>query len=123
MDWQELRTLADDPLCTIGAHTVHHYELAKLDADQARAEMQQSADVLQAQFGQRPSHISYPIGGPASAGQRNSTWRVNWALSAASPRVRAGSMPTTRKACMPCRASRSTVTSSLPAMSMYLRPE
>ncbi|UXN69749.1 polysaccharide deacetylase family protein [Devosia neptuniae] len=70
MDWQELRKLADDPLCTIGAHTVHHYELAKLDADQARSEMQQSAEVLLAQFGQRPSHISYPIGGPASAGQR-----------------------------------------------------
>lgn len=70
MDWQELHQLADDPLCTIGAHTVHHYELAKLGADQARSEMQQSAEVLLAQFGKRPAHISYPIGGPASAGQR-----------------------------------------------------
>lgn len=70
MDWQELHQLADDPLCTIGAHTVHHYELAKLDADLARAEMQQSADILLAQLGRRPTHISYPIGGPASAGQR-----------------------------------------------------
>lgn len=70
MDWQELHQLADDPLCTIGAHTVHHYELAKLDADQARSEMQQSAEILLAQFGKRPAHISYPIGGPASAGQR-----------------------------------------------------
>ena len=70
MDWQELRTFADEPLCTIGAHTVRHYELAKLPVEQARSEMAQSADVIFAQFGERPLHISYPIGGPASAGPR-----------------------------------------------------
>lgn len=70
MDWQELRQFADHPLCTIGAHTVHHYELAKLPLDQARAEMAQSADILLAQFGLRPAHFSYPLGGPLSAGRR-----------------------------------------------------
>lgn len=70
MDWQELRQFADDPLCTIGAHTVHHYELAKLPIEQARSEMLQSAEVLHTQFGERPTHISYPIGGLASAGAR-----------------------------------------------------
>lgn len=70
MDWDELRQFADEPLCTIGAHTVHHYELAKLPAEQARSEMAQSADILQAKFSHRPAHISYPIGGPASAGPR-----------------------------------------------------
>jgi peptidoglycan/xylan/chitin deacetylase (PgdA/CDA1 family) len=70
MDWQELRLFADDPLCTIGAHSVHHYELAKLPEAQARSEMAQSADILLAQFGQRPAHFSYPLGGPRSAGAR-----------------------------------------------------
>lgn len=70
MDWQELRLFAGDPLCTLGAHTVHHYELAKLPLEQARSEMAQSADILMAQFGQRPAHFSYPLGGPLSAGQR-----------------------------------------------------
>ena len=28
--------VAGDPLCTLGAHTVHHYELAKLPEGQAR---------------------------------------------------------------------------------------
>lgn len=70
MDWQELRLFAGEPLCTIGAHTVHHYELAKLPLEQARSEMAQSADILLAQFGQRPAHFSYPLGGPLSAGQR-----------------------------------------------------
>jgi len=70
MDWPELRLFAGEPLCTIGAHSVHHYELAKLPADQARNEMAQSADILLAQFGERPVHFSYPLGGPLSAGQR-----------------------------------------------------
>ncbi|MGV8833336.1 MAG: polysaccharide deacetylase family protein [Devosia sp.] len=73
MDWSELRHFAGEPLCTIGAHTVHHYELAKLPLDQARNEMAKSADILQSQFGLRPAHFSYPLGGPHSAGPREFT--------------------------------------------------
>jgi peptidoglycan/xylan/chitin deacetylase (PgdA/CDA1 family) len=40
MDWTTIRTFADEPLCTLGAHTVHHYELAKLPAVEARNEME-----------------------------------------------------------------------------------
>ena len=70
MDWQELRQFAGDPLCTIGAHTVHHYELAKLPLEQARNEMIQSVEIIEAQFGIRPAHFSYPLGGPLSCGPR-----------------------------------------------------
>lgn len=70
MDWQELRTFATEQLCTIGAHTVHHYELAKLPAEQARREIELSIKVIEAQFGKRPIHLSYPIGGTSSAGPR-----------------------------------------------------
>lgn len=70
MDWQELRQFAGDPLCTIGAHTVHHYELAKLPLEQARNEIIQSVEVIEAQFGIRPAHFSYPLGGPLSCGPR-----------------------------------------------------
>ena len=70
MDWQQVRLFAEDPLCTIGAHTVHHYELSKLSPEHARSEMKQSADVLVAQLGERPAHFSYPLGGPLSAGER-----------------------------------------------------
>lgn len=70
MDWQELRAFVEEPLCTIGAHTVHHYELAKLPIEEARSEMAQSVEILAAQFGQRPAHFSYPLGGPLSAGPR-----------------------------------------------------
>jgi peptidoglycan/xylan/chitin deacetylase (PgdA/CDA1 family) len=70
MNWNELRHFAGEQLCTIGAHTVHHYELAKLPAEQARSEIEMSLKVLEAQFGRRPLHLSYPIGGPSSAGPR-----------------------------------------------------
>ncbi len=70
MTWSELKSFANERLCTIGAHTVHHYELAKLPADEAVNEIEQSLGVLKAQFGSLPQHLSYPIGGKASAGPR-----------------------------------------------------
>ncbi|MCS6759050.1 MAG: polysaccharide deacetylase family protein [Candidatus Devosia euplotis] len=70
MDWPELRHFASEPFCTIGAHTVYHYELAKLSLDRARNKMARSADILLSQLGQRPAHFSYPLGRPLSAGPR-----------------------------------------------------
>ncbi|MEO8882621.1 MAG: polysaccharide deacetylase family protein [Devosia sp.] len=70
MTWEELKTFGDERLCTIGAHTVHHYELAKLSPDAARSEIEESVRILKAQFGQAPQHLSYPLGGPLSAGPR-----------------------------------------------------
>jgi Predicted xylanase/chitin deacetylase len=70
MSWQELREFADEPLCTIGAHTVNHYELAKLPPEQASQEMIRSVEVIEAQFGVHPQHLSYPLGGPLSCGPR-----------------------------------------------------
>ena len=70
MDWAELSTFAQEPLCTIGAHTVHHYELSKLTMAEARSEMVQSARIIKAQFGIEPRHFSYPIGSPVAAGDR-----------------------------------------------------
>jgi peptidoglycan/xylan/chitin deacetylase (PgdA/CDA1 family) len=70
MDWTELGAFAESALCTIGAHTVHHYELAKLPEAEARNEIEQSLRIIAAQFGEVPQHLSYPIGGTASAGER-----------------------------------------------------
>lgn len=83
MDWSELRTFANEQLCTIGAHTVHHYELAKLPPEQARSEMELSVKVIEAQFGKKPIHLSYPIGGTASAGQREYTMAREMGLRSA----------------------------------------
>lgn len=70
MDWAELIDLATNPLCTIGAHTVRHYELAKLPRDQAILEMADSATILEKKTGTRPLHLSYPIGATRAASDR-----------------------------------------------------
>ncbi len=70
MDWGELKTFVDQPLCTIGAHSVHHYELAKLDRQQVRQEIEQGLGVIKAQYGIMAKHLSYPIGGSNAAGPR-----------------------------------------------------
>lgn len=70
MDWPELKLFAAEQLCTLGAHSVHHYELAKLAPADARNEIEQSIRVMKAQFGKAPMHFSYPIGSAAAAGPR-----------------------------------------------------
>ena len=71
MSWEEIARLADDPLCTIGAHTVNHLMLRKLADDSVvRAEMEMGRAVLEAALGRRPQHLAYPVGDPTSAGPR-----------------------------------------------------
>ena len=70
MGWDELAKLASDPLVTIGAHTVNHPILTKLDDKAAGAELSLSRDVIAAALGTRPDHLAYPVGDPTAAGPR-----------------------------------------------------
>ena len=71
LSWDEIRTMARDPLVTIGAHTAGHYALAKLEAKQARSEVVGGMDRLEAELGARPRHFSFPYGDEGSAGPRD----------------------------------------------------
>jgi peptidoglycan/xylan/chitin deacetylase (PgdA/CDA1 family) len=71
MNWREIAALAADPLCTIGAHTVHHYAVARLDPTQARSELVESARIIEMETGKRPMHFAFPYGYPAAAGPRD----------------------------------------------------
>jgi peptidoglycan/xylan/chitin deacetylase (PgdA/CDA1 family) len=62
MDWAEIAHMAEDPLCTIGAHTVSHCFLTKVTERVVRSEMQRSAEVIEASLGKRPEHFAYPYG-------------------------------------------------------------
>jgi peptidoglycan/xylan/chitin deacetylase (PgdA/CDA1 family) len=70
MDWDEARSLAADPLVTIGAHTVNHYALARLDEARARHEMHMSVEQIADRIGERPRHFAYPYGSAETADQR-----------------------------------------------------
>jgi len=71
MGWDEVRTLAADPLVTIGAHTKGHFAISKLSEERARDEMTGGADRLEWELGRRPLHFSFPYGDPGSAGPRD----------------------------------------------------
>jgi peptidoglycan/xylan/chitin deacetylase (PgdA/CDA1 family) len=70
MDWDDIRQLAADPLATIGAHSVTHPRLSLLPAQAARAEIRDSARVIEAATGVRPRHFAYPYGMAEGAGGR-----------------------------------------------------
>jgi len=70
MDWDELRKAAKDPLCTIGAHTLNHYALARLSREEALNECVESARILENELGEKPKHFAYPYGGKTAAGER-----------------------------------------------------
>jgi peptidoglycan/xylan/chitin deacetylase (PgdA/CDA1 family) len=70
MGWDELAKLAADPLVTIGAHTVNHPILTKLDDKSVRGELASSRDVIAAALGAQPAHLAYPVGDRSAAGPR-----------------------------------------------------
>jgi len=70
MDWDEVRAIAKDPVCTIGAHTIHHHALAKLPVKEAIEEITGSIARIEAEIGRRPRFLAYPYGDPLSAGER-----------------------------------------------------
>lgn len=70
MDWDELRQIAAHPLATVGAHTVHHYALARLPDEPARREIADCAAIIERQTGTRPKHFAFPYGYAAAAGAR-----------------------------------------------------
>jgi peptidoglycan/xylan/chitin deacetylase (PgdA/CDA1 family) len=71
MNWDEIRTMAADPLVTIGAHTKGHFAIAKLSEAKAMEEMTGSADRIERELGVRPAHFSFPYGDAESAGPRD----------------------------------------------------
>ncbi|BBD37560.1 polysaccharide deacetylase family protein [Aminobacter sp. NyZ550] len=70
MDWTEIRRAASHKLVTIGAHTVHHCNLKRLEAGKALREMHRSRSLIEAELGEAPQHFAYPYGYAAAAGMR-----------------------------------------------------
>ena len=70
MSWDELKLFADDPLVTIGAHTISHCNLARQTEAIAGHEMAIGRTRIE-QALQRPAvHLAYPYGDKAAAGAR-----------------------------------------------------
>jgi peptidoglycan/xylan/chitin deacetylase (PgdA/CDA1 family) len=70
LSWEELRSLSQDPLASVGVHTVSHLGLAGLPADQAAEEMSAAKRELEERLGVAVRHIAYPFGSPGACGER-----------------------------------------------------
>ena len=70
LDWRGLAQLARHELVTIGAHSVTHARLAKLDADACAREMAESRAAIARELGVDARHFCYPVGDATSAGKR-----------------------------------------------------
>ncbi|MEP1206029.1 MAG: polysaccharide deacetylase family protein [Rhizobiaceae bacterium] len=71
MSWDQVRILMEDPNCSIGAHTLNHRALARLTQQQASDEVNQGAQILASELGERPQHFAYPYGYRKAAAARD----------------------------------------------------
>ena len=70
MTWDQVREINENPLCTIGAHTVHHYSVGRLSEEDAYLEMILSRGRIAEELGSAPQYFCYPYGDEISAGPR-----------------------------------------------------
>src|SRR6266852_2726163 len=69
LSWNELRPFAEDPLVTIGAHSISHCNLSKQSAATAGEEMTVSRARIEATLQRAVLHLAYPYGDRYAAGE------------------------------------------------------
>ncbi|MCX8112429.1 MAG: polysaccharide deacetylase family protein [Bacteroidia bacterium] len=70
LSWEELKRLASNPLCSIGAHTLTHPYLSALPEARAWQEISQSKSLLEQNLGIPVRHFAYPYGSPNTFSMR-----------------------------------------------------
>jgi peptidoglycan/xylan/chitin deacetylase (PgdA/CDA1 family) len=62
MDWKQVVEAAEDPLVTIGSHTVDHIRLGEVDESRAMRELKESKKTLESHGVPECKHFCYPDG-------------------------------------------------------------
>jgi peptidoglycan/xylan/chitin deacetylase (PgdA/CDA1 family) len=70
MTWDQIKALANHPLCTIGGHTVSHPALNKLSLEEARMEIMEGKNKIEHIIHQSLYYFAYPFGTPNEIGDR-----------------------------------------------------
>ena len=83
MSWHEIRTVSRDPLCTIGAQSVHYFSLARLTIDDAEAEIVESSRRIEVELGDVRSIFPIPMATRSAAGPREFALAAKAGLTAA----------------------------------------
>ena len=71
MDWRELGEMARDPLCELGAHTVNHYAVGRMNEIDARAQLADARQLMGKHLGKAPRFNAYPYGDEPNATARD----------------------------------------------------
>jgi peptidoglycan/xylan/chitin deacetylase (PgdA/CDA1 family) len=62
LSWQQIVELSQDPLVTIGSHTVNHLPLHSLTLSDAQEEIRCSREIIESHVHQEVRHFCYPFG-------------------------------------------------------------
>lgn len=70
LSWEQVKNLANHPLCTIGGHTVSHPSLIILTDEDAKREIQEGIKKLEQAICQPVHYFAFPYGTPNEIGER-----------------------------------------------------
>ncbi len=70
MNWEDIKYLSNDPLCTIGNHTTNHYNLAQLSKSEIEHEILEANTQLEKHTNRKIEHFAYPFGSPNEVTKR-----------------------------------------------------
>jgi peptidoglycan/xylan/chitin deacetylase (PgdA/CDA1 family) len=70
LTWDQIRTLSNHPLFTIGAHTISHPYFANEDAHQVLSEIARSREIIENHIDKSVRHFAYPSAGKSAIGSR-----------------------------------------------------
>jgi len=71
LTWDEIRQLSNEPLITIGAHTMNHLSMKQQDETVVIEELEKSKKELEAHLGKEVVHFAYPYGGEFDVSARD----------------------------------------------------
>lgn len=71
MTWDDARRLAEDPLVTLGGHTMTHPALARLPRMEAIQNIKSGVARMETELGRRPKYFAYPYGYSSAVGMRD----------------------------------------------------
>ena len=70
MSWEQIKILSQEPLCTIGSHTVSHIALNKLSVEDMDIEITNGTNIIESHTGYKPAYFAYPYGSAKENGER-----------------------------------------------------
>ena len=62
LSWEQIKDISKDPLVTIGAHTLNHQPLVRMDFESAHMDILESKSALERHLNKKVSHFAYPFG-------------------------------------------------------------